>query len=186
LSDSQRERISAVTTLCLEAAIGQLLTQRRLTLALAESCTGGLVAHRITNVPGSSAYLIGVVVAYSNDAKARVLGVPTQVLAERGAVSPQAALAMAQGARSLFGTDIGLAVTGVAGPGGGSPDKPIGLVYLHLTTPDGDWDERHLWAGSRHQNKAQSADAALLLLCRWLRASATEERARPKPVSARP
>jgi len=157
-----------LATVRLEVAIAELLTRRRLSLALAESCTGGLIAYRVTDVPGSSVFFAGGVVAYANHAKARVLGVPVQVLAEHGNVSPQAALAMAQGARLLLQADVALAATGIAGPGGGSVDMPVGLVFLHLSTPDGDWGERHQWAGSRDQNRAQSAEAALLLLWRWL------------------
>jgi len=168
-----------LATMRLEVAIAELLTRRRLSLALAESCTGGLISHRVTDVPGGSAFFAGGVVAYANDAKARVLGVPVQVLAEHGAVSPQAALAMAQGARHLFQVEVALAATGIAGPGGGSADKPVGLVFLHLSTPDGDWGERHQWAGSRDQNKAQSAEAALLLLWRWLHLPLGSEAAAP-------
>lgn len=171
-------------TLCLEAAVGQLLAQRRLTLALAESCTGGLVAHRITNVSGSSSYFIGGVVAYANGAKERTLGVPAEVLETHGAVSRQAAQAMAHGARVQLGADIGLAVTGIAGPDGGAPHKPVGLVYLHLATRDHDWAEMHVWAGTRHQNKAQSAEAALLLLWRWLQRGPANAAVPPPPRAA--
>jgi nicotinamide-nucleotide amidase len=105
---------------------------RGLTVALAESCTGGLVAAAITEVPGSSGYFLGGVVAYSNDAKEAFLGVPEQLLAAHGAVSPEVAGAMAEGARARFGADLAVGVTGVAGPDGGSAEKPVGLVHLGI------------------------------------------------------
>jgi PncC family amidohydrolase len=151
-----------------EQVIGQLLRARGLTLAVAESCTGGLVGHRITEVAGSSDYYRGGVVAYADEVKESLLGVPRRVLAEHGAVSAVTALAMAQGVRQALGADVGLAVTGIAGPGGGTPDKPVGLVYTALATPDGEWVEPHLWRGNRSVNKALSADAALGLLRRYL------------------
>ena len=115
----------------------ELLRARNLTLATAESCTGGLVAARLTDVPGSSDVFVGSVVAYSNDVKLAQLGVPATVLAEHGAVSEQAAAAMAHGARSRLGADVAVAVTGIAGPGGGTDEKPVGLVLLHAVGPAG-------------------------------------------------
>ncbi|MDH7485054.1 MAG: CinA family protein [Anaerolineae bacterium] len=155
----------------LEAEIGQALLGRGWTLAVAESCTGGLLSHRLTNVPGSSRYFLGGVVSYANEAKRRLLGVDAETLATHGAVSPQTAREMAQAARHLFQADVAVAVTGIAGPGGGTPQKPVGLVFLHLSAPDAEWSERHQWAGGREANKAQSAEAALLLLWRYLKAS---------------
>jgi PncC family amidohydrolase len=148
----------------LEKQIGELLSQRGWTLAVAESCTGGLIAHRITNVSGSSDYFEGGVVTYSNEAKEEILGVPQETLAEQGAVSEETALAMAQGARRLFGTDIAVSVTGIAGPTGGTPEKPVGLVYIGLAAEGVDLCQKHLWEGDRGENKAQSAEAALKLL----------------------
>jgi nicotinamide-nucleotide amidase len=138
---------------------------RGLTLATAESCTGGLVAHVLTEVPGSSAYLRGGVVAYADEVKRALLGVPAEVLAAHGAVSAQVAVAMAQGAMALLGTDLGVAVTGVAGPDGGSEAKPVGLVYVAVAG-DGLPVEvrRFLWAGDRSANKRDSAGAALEML----------------------
>ena len=152
----------------LESVVGRLLRQRGLTLAVAESCTGGLVSHRITNVPGSSAYYHGSVTAYSNEIKEDVLQVRRDTLGRHGAVSEQAVREMAQGVRRLLRADIGLAVTGVAGPDGGTPEKPVGLAYVALAAFSGDWVERHVWDGDRWQNKARSADAVLDLLRRYL------------------
>jgi PncC family amidohydrolase len=147
---------------------GSLLVQHNLKLALAESCTGGLVGSLITDVPGSSDYFLGSAVTYANGAKAAVLGVQPTTLAEHGAVSPQAAGEMAQGARRLFGADLTVAVTGIAGPAGGLPGKPVGLVYLHLSAPDAEIGERHVWDADRIGNKRLSAEAALCLLVRYL------------------
>src|SRR3989304_4718180 len=110
----------------LEEVVGKLLTERKMTLALGESCTGGLVAHRLTNVPGSSSYVLGGIIAYSNEAKERLLGVRHETLEEHGAVSAETAIEMARGARATLGADVGLSVTGIAGPGGGAPGKPAG------------------------------------------------------------
>jgi PncC family amidohydrolase len=158
----------------LEVVVGQLLKRRGLTLAVAESCTGGLVSHRITDVPGSSAYYQGSVTSYSNEIKARVLHVKHDTLERYGAVSEQTAREMAQGVRDVLYADIGLAVTGVAGPDGGTPEKPVGLVYIALATPDGVWVERYVWGSNRDgpldrwENKALSAEAVLSLLRRYL------------------
>ena len=118
--------------LTMEEAVGQLLLQKQLTLALAESCTGGLISHRITRVAGSSAYFLGAAITYSNAEKIRSLGVGPETLARVGAVSQQTALEMSQGIRQRTGADIGLSVTGVAGPSGGSPEKPIGTVWVSI------------------------------------------------------
>jgi nicotinamide-nucleotide amidase len=158
-----------------EVIVGRLLRRRRLTLAVAESCTGGLVSHRMTNVPGSSAYYQGAIVSYSNEVKERTLHVRLDTLERHGAVSEQAAREMAQGVRDVLRTDIGLSVTGIAGPDGGTPEKPVGLVYIALAAPDGVWAERHVWKNDhgdpldRWENKALSADAVLDLLRRYLR-----------------
>ena len=157
----------------LEETLGAALRDRNLTLATAESCTGGLIAHRLTNVSGSSAYFLGGVVSYSNDAKQRLLGVPLATLVAYGAVSEPTARAMAQGARAAFHADLALAVTGIAGPGGGTPDKPVGLTYIALAAPDGEWVERHVWPGDRAAIKAQSAEAALSLAARYVRGELT-------------
>lgn len=152
----------------LEVIVGDLLRQRGLTLAVAESCTGGLIGHRITNVPGSSDYYQGSVTAYASAVKARLLHVRGDALDRHGAVSEQVAREMARGVRPALDADIGVAVTGIAGPSGGTPEKPVGLVYIALTAPDGEWVERHVWDGDRWENKARSAEAALDLLLRYL------------------
>jgi PncC family amidohydrolase len=152
----------------LEEEVGELLRAKRLTLATAESCTGGLLGHLITNVPGSSAYFLGGVVAYSNEAKERLLGVRHETLMEEGAVSAAVALEMARGARALFGADLALSTTGIAGPGGGTPQKPVGLVYIALVAPDRELCERQIWGGERLENKRRSAEQALLLLKGYL------------------
>jgi PncC family amidohydrolase len=152
----------------LEVVVGRLLRERGLVLAVAESCTGGLVGHRITDVPGSSAYYLGSVTAYAYEAKESLLGVRHDTLYEHGAVSEETALAMARGIRRALWADVGLSVTGIAGPGGGTPDKPVGLAYTALAAGDGEWVERHVWEGDRQANKAASAEAALDLLRRYL------------------
>ena len=152
----------------LENVIGELLRSQGLTLSVAESCTGGLLGHRLTNVPGSSEYFIGGVVAYSYDAKERVLGVHHNTLYDHGAVSEKTALEMARSARRLFATDLALSVTGIAGPGGGMPDKPVGLVFIALSTRDQEACHRFVWESDRKGNKAYSAQAALEILLTYL------------------
>ncbi|MDX2038531.1 MAG: competence/damage-inducible protein A [Isosphaeraceae bacterium] len=119
-----------------DAAAASLIAQGK-TLATAESCTGGMIASRLTSIPGISAAYLGGLVTYSNDAKSRLVDVPAELIETRGAVSPETAAAMAEGVRDRFGADYGLAVTGIAGPGGGTPEKPVGLVYIGLAGPRG-------------------------------------------------
>lgn len=144
--------------------IGKKLLSRSESLCVAESCSGGLIAHRITNVPGASAYFLGGVVAYSNMAKIRLLGVQESVLAAHGAVSEQVVRQMAEGVIALFGAHWSIAVTGIAGPGGGSPVKPVGLVYLCVANPKNSFVECHTFRGSREEIKTQTAERALNLL----------------------
>lgn len=148
--------------------IGDGLRRRGLTLAVAESCTGGLLGDHITDVPGSSDYFLGGVLSYSNQVKHRLLGVQAETLAAHGAVSAQCAAEMAQGARRLVGSDAALSVTGIAGPGGGSDGKPKGLTYIHLSAPGCERGLRALWPGDRRANKEDSARAALGLLLDYL------------------
>jgi PncC family amidohydrolase len=156
----------------LEEEIIGLLVERGKTLAVAESCTGGLIGYRLTQVSGSSAAFLGGVVAYHNSVKQKTLGVPADVLEREGEVSEATALAMAEGVRRLLGADIALAVTGIAGPTGGTEDKPVGLTYIALSAaPDVLTCERHLWRGNRQQNKESSATAALALLLHHLKGS---------------
>lgn len=138
--------------------------ERGLTVAAAESCTGGLVAHLITEVPGSSGYFRGGVVAYSDDVKREALGVGDEVLRAHGAVSAQVAMAMAEGARARLGADLGAGVTGIAGPDGGSGAKPVGLVYVAVAGGLTPVVQRFLWPHDREGNKRASAEAVLRLL----------------------
>jgi nicotinamide-nucleotide amidase len=158
----------------LEEEIISLLIKDGRTLAIAESCTGGLVGHRLTQVPGSSVPFLGGVIAYDNAVKEKLLGVPAEVLETQGAVSEETARAMAAGVRRLLGAQVSVAVTGIAGPTGETPDKPLGLTYVALSAePDVSICERHVWKGDRHENKEASAEATLSLLRRYLE-SATD------------
>jgi competence/damage-inducible protein CinA-like protein len=148
------------------ALVLRLARERGLTLATAESCTGGLVASRLTGVPGSSSVFVGSVVAYANEVKAEALGVPAAVLAEHGAVSAETAAAMAEGARTRLGADVAVSVTGVAGPDGGTPEKPVGLVYLHAAGPMGEKAQRLEIPGDRETVRTRATVAALHLLRR--------------------
>jgi nicotinamide-nucleotide amidase len=145
-----------------------LCRERGLTLATAESCTGGMVAERLTGVPGSSDAFVGAVVAYSNDIKERELGVSGEVLEEHGAVSAEAAAAMAAGARERLGADVAIAVTGIAGPGGGTEAKPVGLVYLHVEGPDGGRGADFLFGSDRESIRRRATMTALHLTRRLL------------------
>ena len=155
MDDELRATAERLQRVCVEQA---------LTVALAESCTGGLVAHAITEVPGSSAYFRGGVVAYANEAKETLLGVDGAVLDAHGAVSAQVARAMAEGARARFEVDLAAATTGVAGPDGGTPAKPVGLVYVAVADTDQVELRRLQLTGDRGANKRDSALAALELL----------------------
>jgi PncC family amidohydrolase len=134
------------------------------TIATAESCSGGLIAHRLTNVPGASTPFLGGIVAYSNTVKMTLLGVPAPTLESFGAVSEETARAMAEGARSALKADMAVAVTGIAGPGGGSAEKPVGLVYMAVAQAGETRVARHLFLGDRESIKMQTAEAALKLV----------------------
>ena len=153
-----------------EEKIGALLRQRGWRLAVAESCTGGLIGHRITNIPGSSTYYMGSVTAYAYEAKVRLLDVQWDTLETHGAVSEEVVLEMARGVRRALAADVGLSVSGIAGPGGGTPEKPVGLTWVGLSTPVHEEAHRFLWNGDRIYNKAQSAKAALQVLLTFLEA----------------
>jgi PncC family amidohydrolase len=149
--------------------LGQQLIAANLTCATAESCTGGLVGHLITEIAGSSTYFMGGAVTYSNAAKVKLLGVRQATLDSDGAVSYATAAQMAQGALKLYVVDVTAAVTGIAGPGGGSPGKPSGTVHVHVAGRDGyDRGERYVWPADRSGNKLLSAEAALRLLLAYL------------------
>jgi PncC family amidohydrolase len=147
-----------------EEEVGALLSSRGLTLATAESCTGGLLANCLTNVAGSSAYFLGGWVAYAYRAKEVLLDVQHETLLAYGAVSKETAQEMARGARERLGSDVALSITGIAGPGGGMPNKPVGLVYVALSTPEGEECRRYVFEGDRMANKQQSVDASLQML----------------------
>lgn len=148
----------------LAARVGALLIKKGWTLATAESCTGGLISHQLTNVPGSSSYFIGGIVAYANRVKEELLSVPKELLQAHGAVSAEVALAMAQCVRRVLATDIGLAVTGIAGPSGGTTEKPVGTVFIAIVTPRSSEVHHFLSAADREGNKRFSAETALRLL----------------------
>jgi nicotinamide-nucleotide amidase len=160
--------VPAEKTQPVETVVAKLLTERKQTLAVAESCTGGLITHRLTNIPGSSVFLIVGVIAYAYEAKVIALGVSWETLNKYGAVSEETALAMARGVRERFSTSLGLSVTGIAGPGGATADKPVGLTYIALVSGNDQVIERHVWQGDRIRVKEQSAQAALELLRRHL------------------
>lgn len=153
-----------------EARIGPLLQERGWRIATAESCTGGLVLSRLTDISGSSAYVIGGVGAYANEVKLNLLGVTSASLIQHGAVSEVIAAEMAIGIRRLLGTEVGISVTGIAGPGGGSVEKPVGLTFIGLSTPDLNLPRviRRQWDADRTGNKQLSADAALWLVIDYL------------------
>ena len=148
----------------IEDIIVRLLTERSLTLATAESCTGGFIAHRITNVPGASKAFLGGVVAYSNEVKRKFLGVRPETLGRRGAVSAAAAREMAAGARKKFGADFAISVTGIAGPSGGTKAKPVGTVFIALADGSGTVIERKFYPFGRAQFKRDTANQALKML----------------------
>ena len=152
----------------IENQIGKLLRQRGWKLAVAESCTGGLIGDRITNVAGSSDYFLGGVIAYAYEAKVNLLGVSWETLNAFGAVSRETVLGMAAGARQSLGADIAISASGIAGPGGGTPEKPVGTVWIGLAAPDGSRARVYHFQGNREQNKAAAAEAALRMLLDYL------------------
>ena len=151
----------AATLADLAAVVGARCAALGVRFAAVESCTGGLVGHLVTEVPGSSAWFVGGFVTYSDDLKQAMVGVPADVLAAHGAVSAQVAMAMASGGRTRTGADLAVAVTGIAGPDGGSPAKPVGLTYVAVADAAGVDVRRYLWTGDRSDNKRRSAAAAL-------------------------
>ncbi|MBA3778897.1 MAG: CinA family protein [Chloroflexi bacterium] len=157
-----------MTDLALAEAVQLLALTRAITIAVAESCTGGLLGHSITEVPGSSGYFLGGVISYADEAKHDLLHVPAATIERHGAVSAQTAVAMARGVRERFEATLGLSTTGIAGPGGGSQAKPVGLTYVAIASAGAHDVRRFLWQGDRHANKQQSVTAALNLLLEWL------------------
>ena len=158
----------------LETRVGELLHQRGLSLVLAESCTGGLIGDRITDVSGSSEYFLGGFVVYSYKAKADLLGVSWETLNSTGAVSRETVIEMARGARKVLNADIAVSVSGIAGPGGGTDEKPVGTTWIGLATKDEESARVFQFSGDRVQNKSYAADAALQMLFDYLQSREVE------------
>lgn len=148
----------------MDLEVAGLLRDSGLTLSVAESCSGGLIAKRITDIPGSSEYFLLGAVTYSNSSKEKVLGVPGELIEKYGAVSSEVAIAMAFGAKTLSGSDIAIATTGIAGPEGGTPEKPVGTVFIAIATASGCEAFRHCFNGNRMMIREATAEAALLLI----------------------
>jgi nicotinamide-nucleotide amidase len=145
----------------LEEVVASALTENRATIAVAESCTGGLLAERLTNIPGSSSYFLGGVVCYSNELKSALVNVPAELIESKGAVSPEVALALAEGIRKTTGATIGVGVTGIAGPGGGTPEKPVGLVHIGIADERGPRERRFQFPGDRERIRMHASQTAL-------------------------
>lgn len=152
----------------LEITIGRVLHQRGLKMAVAESCSGGLLADHITDVPGSSDYFVGGVVSYAYEAKVALVHVSWDTLRLHGAVSRETAVEMARGVRTSLGADIGVSITGIAGPAGGMPEKPVGTTWIGFSARDGDWARKFVWKGNRRSNKEASAQAAMQFILDYL------------------
>jgi nicotinamide-nucleotide amidase len=161
------EHVYSVHGETLEEVVGRILTENRATIAVAESCTGGLLAERLTKVPGSSIYFLGGVVCYSNELKSRLVHVPPALIESKGAVSPEVALALADGVRKLTGARLGIGITGVAGPGGGTPEKPVGLVYVALADERGPRQKEFRFLGDRDRIRLFASQAALDMARRY-------------------
>jgi len=153
----------------LEFQIGTLMRDRGIKIVTAESCTGGLIASRITDIPGSSDYFLGGIVAYAYEAKVSLLNVSWETLKKFGAVSRETVLEMARGARKALTADLAISVSGIAGPGGGLPDKPVGTTWFGLVSSRGEWAYLRQFNGDRLQNKKFASDAALIILSDYLR-----------------
>ena len=151
-----------------EAQVGFFLKSRKLKLAVAESCTGGLACHYLTNITGSSDYFLGGIISYANDSKEKLLGVTADTLVVYGAVSQETVIEMAQGTRHIFNADIALSISGIAGPGGGTKEKPVGLTYIGLCDSSHELAWRHVWQGDRLSIKEQAAKTALQHLLDFL------------------
>ena len=151
-----------------ENLIGNILHTRGLKLSAAESCTGGLIGNRITDVVGSSEYFLGSIVAYAYEVKVKLLDVSWNTLNKYGAVSRETVLEMARGVQQRIGSDVAISVSGIAGPGGGTPEKPVGTTWIGLIAKDGEWAKEFHFSGNREQNKSSAADAALQMLLDYL------------------
>jgi nicotinamide-nucleotide amidase len=152
----------------IEKTIGTILSNKRMTLGVIESATGGLISHRITNVAGSSDYYKGSITAYSNEIKNRIVGVKAETLEKHGSVSARTAEELASGGKRILEVDICIADTGIAGPGGATPDKPIGLFYIGLSHKNTTFNRKHIFTGDREQNKKEAAETALQILKEYL------------------
>ncbi|MBN1823793.1 MAG: competence/damage-inducible protein A [Endomicrobiales bacterium] len=168
LRDVLKENIYGEGRQTLESVLGELLIKNKKTLSLAESCTGGLVAHRITNIPGSSLYFKQAAVTYSNESKKTLLGVKEATLKEFGAVSEETVMEMAEGVKKVSGTDYSISLTGIAGPAGGTSEKPVGLVFVGISGPEGPQAHKFIFSGSRIEIRERAANFALDLLRRRL------------------
>ena len=155
----------------LPVRVGRELGEAGMTISCAESCTGGLLTSMLTDVPGSSAYVMGSVVSYSNDVKSRILHVAEDTLAAYGAVSEETAREMAEGIRQLMQTDLGVSITGIAGPDGGSAEKPVGLIYIAVSDRSGTVVQKNYFRGTRLENKRAAVDKALAMIRDVLRSS---------------
>ena len=170
-----------MTSLALENQIGELLRSKKMKLTFAESCTGGLIGHRITNIPGSSEYYLGSVTAYAYEVKEQLLGVRHETLQTYGAVSRECVIEMARGVRRALSGGfplndvLGVSISGIAGPGGGTPEKPVGTVWAGMSAQEGEWAWRFCWKGDRLKNKEDSAQAALQLVVWYLEGSLPSE-----------
>ncbi|MBP9095270.1 MAG: nicotinamide-nucleotide amidohydrolase family protein, partial [Ignavibacteria bacterium] len=158
------EHIFGIGEEILEEITGKMLSEKNLSISIAESCTGGLLSSRITDVSGSSSYFVGGVVAYSNEFKIKFLDVKEETLREFGAVSEETAKQMAEGVRKHFNTDIGISITGIAGPGGGTDKKPVGLVYIGYSDKNITFASKFLFGNFRERNKKRAAQMALEIL----------------------
>ena len=156
------DELAPMVDLC--RRVQQAMIERGLTLATAESCTGGLIGHLLTETSGSSEFYVGGIVSYSDQLKRSELGVAAHMLEQHGAVSAQTVVAMAEGSRQRYAANVAIAVTGIAGPAGGSDDKPVGLTYVAVADENGHDVRRNVWKDDRHGNKMRSAEAALSLL----------------------
>ena len=152
----------------IEKTIGTILSNKRMTLGVIESATGGLISHRITNVAGSSDYYKGSITAYSNEIKNRIVGVKAETLEIYGSVSARTAEELASGGKRVLEVDICIADTGIAGPGGATPDKPVGLFYIGLSHKNTTFNRNHIFTGDREQNKKEAAETALQILKEYL------------------
>ncbi|MFV0637110.1 CinA family protein [Mitsuokella sp. WILCCON 0060] len=160
----------------LEEKIGRLLSAQNLTISCAESCTGGLLTSRLTDIAGSSAYVMGSVVSYTNCIKEALVGVRHETLLAHGAVSEETAREMAEGIRRAIKTDIGIGITGIAGPGGGTKEKPVGLVFIAVSGPWGTIVKENHFRGTRTEVKRQTTDTALSMACAYLEERKEEKR----------